>query len=136
MNFKSYMLADQREPSSKPIDTSPFLGDWYNTHPNSSYLVRVRIEADDDCLVLESYGSDHNEPIPWGRAVATPFAAGKGNVAAGFHCRYVFDEAEHLLVANQKLGILVIQSYTRYLDGSKRTNHFAREFFRRQTAEA
>jgi hypothetical protein len=52
-------------------------------------------------------------------------------MAGGFHAFYNHEGIETHLVANQKLGILVIQSYTRYVDGSGRTSHFAREFFHR-----
>lgn len=133
MKYEVHMKADRRDADPTPMDLSPFLGNWHTTHPNTAYLVNIKITAEGDRLVLEAFGSGDSQPIPWGKALATPFAAGKGKVAGGFHCRYQFDGVEHLLVANQKLGILVIQSYTHYQDNSKRTNHFAREFFRRKT---
>ena len=125
------MKADQRPSVNEPLDLSPLVGDWVNTKPDTSYLVRVVLTEQDGRLLLRVYGANEPEPVDWGEIEAVPYAAGTSLMAGGFHAFYNLDGIETHLVANQKLGILVIQSYTRYLDGSGRTGHFAREFFHR-----
>jgi hypothetical protein len=125
------MKADQRPSVKEPLDLSPLVGDWVNTKPDTSYLVRVVLTEQDSCLVFRGFGANESEPIDWGEVEAVPYAAGTSLMAGGFHAFYNLDGIETHLVANQKLGILVIQSYTRYLDGSGRIGHFAREFFHR-----
>ena len=129
--YACYMKADQRPSAKELLNLSPLVGNWVNTNPDSSYLVRVVLTEQDGRLVLRGYGANESAPIDWGEVEAVPYAAGTSLMAGGFHAFYNLDGIETHLVANQKLGILVIQSYTRYLDGSGRTSHFAREFFHR-----
>jgi len=112
-------------------DLRPLLGRWINVNPATDYLVRLDVEAAGEALRLRVYGSGSPEPVDWGEAAAVPYAAGGAEEAGGFHARYALGPVETHLAANQKLGILVIQSYTSFQDGSGRRAHFAREFFRR-----
>ena len=125
------MKADQRPSVKEPLDLSPLVGDWVNTKPDSSYLVRLVLTEQDGRLLLRVYGANEPEPIDWGEVEAVPYAAGTSTVARGFHAFYNQEGIERHLVANEKQEILVIQSYTRYLDGSDRTSHIGREFYHR-----
>lgn len=129
--YAYYMQADQRPSTKEPIELSPLVGNWINTKSDTNYLVRVVLTEQDGCLTFQGYGANEPNPIDWGKIEAVPYAAGTSLIAAGFHAFYKLDGVETHLVANQKLGILVIQSYTRYVDGSGRTDHFAREFYHR-----
>jgi hypothetical protein len=129
--YAHYMKADQRPSAKEPLDLSPLVGDWVNTKPDSSYLVRVVLTEQDGRLVLRVYGANEPDPIDWGEVEAVPYAAGTSLVARGFHAFYNQDGIERHLVANEKQEILVIQSYSRYLDGSGRTSLFGREFYHR-----
>ena len=129
--YTSHMKADQRPSVKEPLDLSPLVGDWVNTKPDSSYLVRLVLTQQDGRLLLRVYGANEPEPIDWGEVEAVPYAAGTSTVARGFHAFYNQEGIERHLVANEKQEILVIQSYTRYLDGSDRTSHIGREFYHR-----
>ena len=125
------MKADQRPSVKEPLDLSPLVGDWVNTKLDTSYLVRVVLTQQDGRLVFRGYGSNELDPIDWGEIEAVPYATGTSLVARGFHAFYNQDGIERHLVANEKQEVLVIQSYSRYLDGSGRTNLFGREFYHR-----
>lgn len=129
--YTYHMKADQQPSAEEPLDLSPLVGDWSNTKPDSSYLVRVVLTEQDGRLLLRVYGANKPAPIDWGEVEAVPYAAGTSIVARGFHAFYNQDGIERHLVANEKQEILVIQSYTRYLDGSDRTSHIGREFYHR-----
>jgi hypothetical protein len=126
------MRADARRRPEGPVDVSPLVGDWINVNPGTDYLVRLEAAESGGVLRIRAHGSGPSGSIDWGEVEATPYVAGSGLEAGGFHARYDFGAAETCMAANQKLGILVIQSYTSFRDGSGRPAHFAREFFRRQ----
>jgi hypothetical protein len=126
----SFMRADTLRRGGT-ADPGPLLGSWINVNPATDHLVRVDVEAAGAGLRLRVYGSGSPEPVDWGETAATPYAAGDAVEAGGFLARYALGAVETSLAANQKLGILVIQSYTSFHDGSGRRAYFAREFFRR-----
>ena len=131
--FAKYMKADERPSVDGSIDTSSLLGEWFNTKADTIYIKKAILSDRNGSLIVNIYGASDGDLIDWGEAEAIPYAAGASSlVAAGFHALYSLDGIETLLVSNHKLGIIVIQSYTRYLDGSGRSRHFGREFFHRK----
>jgi hypothetical protein len=129
--YAYHMKADQRHSVKEPVDLSPLIGDWVNTKPDTSYLVRVVLTEQDGRLVFRGYGANEPDSIDWGEVDAVPYVAGTSHMAGGFQATYNLDGIETQVVANQKLGVLVLNLYTRYLDGSGRTSHFTREFYHR-----
>jgi hypothetical protein len=128
-NPLSMMRADSKQLVEGAPDLSPLLGNWVNSNPGTDYISKLTVAKQNNMLVLRVYGTHSPEPIDWGEARATAYVTGGTLDGVGFHARYAFGEIETYLVANQKLGILVIQSYTSFKDTSGRMNHFAREFF-------
>jgi len=129
--YADHMKADQRPRAEKSLDLQPLVGDWINTKLDTNYLVRVVLTEQNGRLMFRGYGANEPEPIDWGEVEAVPYAAETSLVARGFHAFYNQEGIERHLVANEKQEILVIQSYTRYLDGSGRTSHLGREFYHR-----
>ena len=126
-----FMPADERPPSPHPLQLAPLLGDWFNTNQHSRYLVEVRLRERSGTLYFSGLADGPAGPIAWDEQPARAYAAGTGLEAGGFTLCYQRRSIQTHLVANQKLGILVIQSYTSYGDGSGRTPHFSREFYHR-----
>lgn len=115
-----------------PSDLSPLLGSWTNTKHDSNHFVRVDLRLDDHGrLHVHPFGATDDGPSDWGEAVAEPVVAGPARQAIGFHACFSSEERVHELAANVKLGILVIQSYSFFRDGSGRAGYYAREFFHR-----
>ena len=133
MALTRYMRADSRQVIGGSPDLSPLLGTWLNTNPVTDHICRMVILERGGRLIIHAYGADLPEPIDWGEIEATPYTSGKSLEAGGFHAAYDFGEIETHLASNQKLGILVIQSYTSFKDGSGRQSYFTREFFHRPT---
>lgn len=126
-----YMKSDQRPHHAPPLDLSPLLGEWFTTNPATLYLAKLHITRQEDQLLFRGYGAGDDGLIDWGTVPATPFASGTTEKAGGFLANYALDGIETQLAANYKLGVMVIQSYTTYQDGSGRAPHFGREFFHR-----
>lgn len=129
--YPYHMKADQRSSAERLLDLSPLIGDWINTKTESIYLIRVVLAEQDGRLIFRGYGANDAEPIDWGEVEAIPYAAETSPAAKGFLASYHHSGIERHLVANEKQEILVIQTYSRYLDGSGRSNHFGREFYHR-----
>lgn len=130
--FASYTRADAAQTVPGPIDAAPLAGDWINFKSNTSYIVRAAVHHAEGRLYVRVWGAGPDGPIDWGEVEATPFVAGTGRAAGGFSARFVLGQVETQLATNEKFGVLVIQSYTRFLDGSGRRAHCSREFFRRK----
>lgn len=120
------MRADAKQAVNAAPDVSPLLGTWVNTDPRSDYISKLTVAERNGRIYVRAYGTNSSEPIDWGEIEATPYGT---HEAIGFHARYDFGGIETCIAANQKLGILVIQSYISFRDTSDRVNRFAREFF-------
>lgn len=131
MDSATYMRADARQLSDVKPDLSQLLGLWVNTNPETNYISRIDISERNGSLLIRAYGAGSPDPVDWGEIAATPYVGGGTDVAGGITARYDFGTVETFLAANQKLGILVIQSYTSFKDDSGRLSHFSREFFHR-----
>ncbi|EDN72961.1 hypothetical protein BGS_0082 [Beggiatoa sp. SS] len=123
-------IALSQLPTEGTLNLSPLLGTWINTNLETDHIIKVVTDSSGDgALTVHIYGANSPNPIDWGVVKATPFGGGKTMEAIGFHAHYDFGSIETHLVSNQKLGILVIQSYSSFKDDSGRPNHFARGFF-------
>ncbi|MEO1373341.1 MAG: hypothetical protein AAFW70_03255 [Cyanobacteria bacterium J06635_10] len=131
--FAKYMKADERPSVDSPIDISSVLGEWFNTKADTIYLKKLILSERNGSLIINAYGTSDGGLIDWGEVEAIPYASGTSSLTvAGLYGLYSIEGIETLLVFTFKLGILAIQSYTRYLDGSGRIGHFNREFFHRK----
>ncbi|MEM7067004.1 MAG: hypothetical protein AAF572_28050 [Cyanobacteria bacterium P01_B01_bin.77] len=130
-SYVCYMKADHRPLDTTPLDLSPLLGDWVNLQANSHHVVRANLREQNGRLFLKSHGANAVNPIDWGEVEAIPYAMGTALVANGFSAYYELNGIRVHLVANQKLGILVICAYVSYFDQSERVPHHTREFFQR-----
>lgn len=109
---------------------APTLGTWFNCNPRTGEIVRLVLAERGDGLRLRCFGADDADPIDWGETPAQPHVSAlDSREVTGFTARYEFGFMETQIAANIKYGVLVIQSYNRFLDGSRRPPYFTREFF-------
>jgi hypothetical protein len=133
------MRSDTKQLTGAKTDLSTLLGTWVNAKPGTDYLTSVVLTERDGVLRIHPYGSaatDATEPVDWGENVATTYVAGGTSDLAGFHASYELGVVRTELAGNEKLGILVIQSYTSIHDDTGRPSHYSREFFHRQPPAA
>ncbi|HWC77383.1 MAG TPA: hypothetical protein VG778_07970 [Blastocatellia bacterium] len=129
MEIISYMRADTKQIIDGAPDITPLIGRWKNCNAETDHIARLLLSSVDGALRVQVFGANLPDPTDWGEVAATPYASSGRLIAEGFHTKYDFGSVETWLAANQKQGILVIQSYTSFKDGSGRPNIFAREFF-------
>ncbi|MDF1695925.1 MAG: hypothetical protein P1U56_08845 [Saprospiraceae bacterium] len=112
------------------LNLSPFLGAWTNTKENSGQLPQVELRESDNKLYLKVYGADLNGLIDWGESECEVFTENPHDgTSIAFITGFNFDQIDVDITANVKLGVLVIQTYTKFNDGSGRLNYYTREFY-------
>ena len=112
------------------MDLSPFVGKWENTKSDSGQLPYVELRVDHGVLFLRAFGASDHGHLDWGEVSCEVFAENVyDGTAIAFITGYTSDQADVEITANVKLGVLVIQTYTRFKDGSSRLNYYAREFY-------
>jgi hypothetical protein len=113
------------------------VGSWFNTNPTTGEIARLTISERDGELLLNIAAAGPDGWIAWPEIPATPYGASLGSAeVTGFeaHCDFGFMETH--LAANIKYGVLVMQSYNRFTDGSGRSSYFTREFFHQNVIHA
>jgi hypothetical protein len=123
------MLGAGLSASPRPV-LADVLGAWSNTNPTTGEIARLTISECEGGLLLNIEGAGPPERIAWPETPAIPYAASLDSAeVTGFeaHCEFGFMETH--LAANIKHGVLVLQSYNRFKDGSGRGAYFTREFF-------
>lgn len=129
------MRADARAVVGAEADRASLLGTWINAKKNTEHIAKAVLTARDGELLVRLYGSSADELVDWGEAEAMPYMFSGTTEVAGFHARYELDAVRIEIAANVKQGILVIQTYTEFLDDSGRLSQFSREFFYQSTVD-
>ena len=118
------------EHSDESFDLSPFLGSWTNTKEGSGQLPLVELRGENGVLYFRAYGAGKEGLIDWGESECEVYAENTyDGTAIAFLTSFSFDDMEVKISSNVKLGVLVIQTYTIFNDGSNRLNYYAREFY-------
>lgn len=118
------MLADAKALAGTTVNVGPLLGRWINATRNTEHVTEVVVTERDGVLRVRLHGA-----CDWGETTAVPYAFTGRSEVAGFHADYDLGGTRIEVAANVKLGILVIQTYTRFPDD--RLSQFSREFFHR-----
>ena len=126
---------DRPEPGADaagPPDLSPLLGTWHNTDAATGHIARLTLRRNGERVTVQAYGADDSAVIDWGEVDVEAFVTGvTRQEGVGFCTVYDFGFMETKMVSNHSKGILVIQTYNSFKDGSGRANYFSREFFHR-----
>ena len=112
------------------LDLTPFVGKWENTKEGSGQLPYVELREENGALYLRAFGAGESALIDWGESACEVFAENiYDGTAIAFMASFHLSGIEVDITANVKLGVLVVQTYTRFKDGSDRLNYYAREFY-------
>lgn len=120
------------------IDASAVVGTWTAADRASDGVVRLDLAAGDDGgLRVRVWGAGEAAaadaaPRDWGEVAADLYTTSiDGGPAAGFTARYDFGFLDTLLTAYFKGGLLVLDTFNSFRDGSGRAPYFTREFYHR-----
>jgi hypothetical protein len=114
------------------VDAAPLLGTWWATDKATDSVVKLELADRAGSFVVHAFGACTPAPCDWGERPAVPYAATVGSRdAMAFSAVYDFGFMETLLAAYMKGGILVLDTFNTFKDGSGRASYFTREFFHR-----
>ncbi len=139
MDVATLMRAEERLPEGVKApggisNLSALLGTWYNTDKNTGGLVRMTLAGTPGDFTVHAFGAgpEPSSENDWGTIPAVAYASGVGSPdGMAFSATYDFGFVESFLAAYTKSGILVLDTFNVFKDGSGRSNYFSREFFHR-----
>jgi len=112
------------------IETDALQGKWKNVNLLTGQISRFSIKILDDKLLLNCFGKVENGEMDWGLVTGELFSSKViSKEIEGFVANYDFGFMETRVVGNVKYGVITIQSYNTFKDGSSRNNYISREFF-------
>jgi hypothetical protein len=115
------------------VDASPLVGTWLNTDKQAGGIAKLVLSSEGGQTKVRAFGACSPEPCDWGEAKAAVYSAGVGSKEGmAFSAAYDFGFMETILAVYLKMGILVLDSFNTFKDGSRRSNYFSREFFYQQ----
>lgn len=139
MEVATLMRAEERLPEGVVppggiADLAALLGTWFNTDKNTAGVVRMVLAGTPEDFTVHAWGagSPLSKEHDWGQVPAVAYASGVASPdGMAFSATYDFDFVETFLAAYTKSGILVLDTFNVFKDGSGRSNYFSREFFHR-----
>lgn len=139
LRAEDQLPADAAAPGAA-LDPSLLVGRWYATDQQATGVVRLELRHADGVLVVRAFGAGGTDaagsastgPNDWGEVEATAYGSGvTATEAMAFSAVYDFSFMVTVLAAYAKQGILVLDTFNTFTDGSGRSNYFSREFFHR-----
>ena len=120
--------AHERPAPEDAGDLSALPGTWLSACGDGVGIVKVVVtRAAEGGYRLRAFGAVGSERVDWGETELIVHVAGRGQI--GFHASYDFGAVRAHLAANHKLGVLVIQTFTSFHDGSGRAGWIERGFY-------
>jgi hypothetical protein len=112
---------------------SLFLGRWRSTNPRTTGLAEATFTAVPGGVELRVSGAgESGGRVDWGPTRAHFLVDGPGgSELTKVHAFYEFNFMDIVMHGWVKRGVLVLAVFSRFRDGSGRSNHFDREFFYR-----
>jgi hypothetical protein len=108
-------------------------GTWFNADLSTGEIRKVVLSVRNREVFVRAFGADGAATVDWGEAQATPYVDRLGSTqVTGFFAEYDLGFVRTRMATNVKYGVLVIQSYNQFTDGSGRASYFTREFFSRE----
>lgn len=125
------VVGTQETERAQEFETSSMVRSWANTNPSTQGISRVKIRSVEGQLRISVEGAAQGAPCHWGEVAIEAVYAENASSHRGmaFVARYRFGFLETLLEGNVNAGLLVLAAFHTFLDGSRRSNYFSREFF-------
>ena len=125
-------LEDPAQATGGEIDPRPLLGTWYATDKDAGGVARLTLGNEVGRFTVHAFGACSPEPCDWGEVEGVAYGHDVlATEAMSFTATYDFGFMETELAAYGKQGILVLDTFNTFKDGSGRAPYFTREFFHR-----
>lgn len=116
--------------SNRVIHPSALVGNWVNTDQATRGIIRLSLSSQDGVFKVQAFGACSPVACDWGVVAGEIYSDGiDSEMAVGFQAFYKFQFMETMLAAYLNKRILVVDSYSRFTDGSGRSRYFSRDHF-------
>jgi hypothetical protein len=110
-----------------------FVGTWTNNNPATRGIVKIVITLNGSTLMVNPYGACSPTPCNWGTQPATAYAptvsSNLGTQANAATVSFNPGFATNLLTLTEQGTQLSVSDFTRFTDGSGRTNYDSTDMF-------
>jgi hypothetical protein len=135
MDFKAPLdLIEEERPTPKvlPTGVAPLVGTWTNCDPATRGLVRAVIAAAKQGVTVHLFGACTPTPCDWGVVPGHTYAPDvSSKTAMSFSATYKFDFKETFVTGTLDAGLLTIELFNHFTDGSGRTDYYMKGYFHR-----
>lgn len=105
-------------------------GNWVNVDPATRSIVRVNFAGTGVSLKVHAYGACSPTPCDWGAVTAHSYAANVSSaVTIAFTATYTTSFSQIVLAGHVSRGLLTVDSFTRFTDGSSRSDYTSHDTF-------
>lgn len=115
-----------------------FAGDWNNVDPNTGGITKLSIAVSGASANVHAWGKCHPTDCDWGSVDAFAFSPDVSSdpvsQAQALMATFVTSFSETTLFINAQGSQLSVQSYTRFTDGSGRSNYDSSDLFKKSSS--
>lgn len=115
-----------------------FAGDWNNVDPNTGGITKLSIAISGASANVHAWGKCHPTDCDWGSVNAFAFAPDVSSdpvsQAQALMATFVTSFSETTLFINAQGSQLIVQSYTRFIDNSGRSNYGSSDVFKKSSS--
>lgn len=112
-----------------PVQRTALEGIWTNRDKATRGLVKLVITVTDETIEVHAFGACHPAPCDWGNVSGIAYAQSVASRSAvAFTAIYNFGHAQQILTGHLDAGLLVVQEFAHFTDGSGRSDYFAVEY--------
>jgi hypothetical protein len=127
------LAGEVAEQAGREVDASPLIGTWLNTDRATRGIIKLVLSNREGFFIVHGFGACSPSPCDWGEVEGAVYSGGvSSREGMAFTASYDFGFMETILAVYLKSGILVLDSFNTFKDGSGRSNYFSREFFYQQ----
>jgi hypothetical protein len=112
------------------LDTGPLLGTWLNYYDQTTGILRIVLSERRGIPMIRATGARRPEPVDWGEAFCAVYTDGAtGRRATALSAHYRFPALTVMLAGYLNKRLLVVDAYTKFTDGTGRSDYFQRDHF-------
>lgn len=110
-----------------------FTGDWKNTNSKSRGITKIKISKKHQQLNMQVFGSCSPTDCDWGTKMAYPYgrsvSSNLGRNTEALSATFNTGFSQKFLIVKRRGNKLIVQSFTRFTDKSKRSNYMSTDTF-------
>ncbi len=116
--------------AAKPMKMGDLTGTWIACDKATRGIVRVVLRKRGNGLVVRVYGACHPKPCNWGSVPGFAYAESVvATRAIAFSAVYKPSFKRTIVTGHLDNGTLIVETYSRFTDGSGRSNYYSRSYF-------